>query len=359
MRERVAKLRRYLAGAGIKAFFVTSPENRFYISGFSGSAGSLLFVGDKSYLFVDFRYAIQAAQETEGYEIVEIPSQDYVKLEEIIRENNISSMAFESDQLAVSQYREMQDKLYRLELKPVSGIIETMRMNKDDLEIAAIDEAVELSDKALADILPLLRPGAKERNVALELEYVMRRYGAERAAFNIIVASGPRAALPHGVASDRLMQEGDLVILDFGAVWQGYHSDITRTVVLGQPDPFQMEIYDIVLEAQMRGVASISAGKAANDVDFEVRSVIEWYGYGKYFGHGTGHGLGLNIHEGPRLSPRDRTILKKGMVVTVEPGIYLPDWGGVRIEDTVVVEESGCRVLTRSPKEKLIICGIT
>lgn len=357
MRERVAKLRHYLTAAGIEAFYVTSPENRFYLSGFSGSAGSLLFIGDKSYIFVDFRYAIQAANETEGYQIMEIPGQDYVKMEGVIKDNKISSVAFEGDQLTVSQFREMQDKLCWLELKPVNGIIETMRMNKDNGEIAAITRAVELADKALAEILPLLRPGAKERNVALELEYYMRRYGAERAAFNFIVASGPRTALPHGVASERLMQEGDLVTLDFGAVWQGYHSDITRTVVLGKPNPLQQEIYDVVLEAQLRGIEKISAGRAADVVDSEVRSVIEWYGYGKYFGHGTGHGLGLNIHEGPRLSPRDKTVLTKGMVVTVEPGIYLPDWGGVRIEDTVVVEGNGCRVLTGSPKEKLLICG--
>lgn len=357
MRERVEKLRRYLAGAGIEAFYVNSPENRFYLSGFSGSAGSLLFVGDNAYLFADFRYAVQAAQETEGFQVIEIPGQDYVKLEEVLKRGSVSTLACEGDHLTVSQYREIQDKLYWLELKPTNGIVETMRITKDGDEVAAIDKAVELADKALAEVLPLVRPGAKERDIALQLEYVMRRHGAERAAFNIIAASGPRAALPHGVASERLMQEGDLVILDFGAVWQGYHSDITRTVVLGRPDPLQLEIYDIVLEAQMRGIASVSAGIAANAVDAEVRSVIEWYGYGKCFGHSTGHGLGLNIHESPRLAPKDQTVLMKGMAVTVEPGIYLPDWGGVRIEDTVVVEDNGCRVLTRSPKEKLLACG--
>jgi Xaa-Pro aminopeptidase len=203
--------------------------------------------------------------------------------------------------------------------------------------------------------LPLLRLGVAENEIALHLEYSMRRLGAEGSAFKIIVASGARAALPHGVAAMKIIEAGDLVTLDFGAVYKGYHSDITRTVAINTASPKQKEIYKIVLEAQMSAVAAIKAGIRACDVDRAARSVIEKNGYGECFGHSTGHGLGLSIHEIPRLSAKDNTVLEPGMVITVEPGIYLNSWGGVRIEDTVLVENSGCRILTGAPKEELLI----
>ena len=358
MKERVRNLGRLLNESGTGAFFVTAPENRRYLSGFTGSAGNLLFVRDSAYLFTDFRYILQAGQETEGFQIIEAtPGQSIDKMGLILKESGLAALAFESDHLTVAQYRELRDRLPWLELKPAGGQVESLRLCKDEGEVASIREAVRLADEALAGVLPLVRPGQTEREVALQLELFMRRHGAGRVAFDVIVASGPRAALPHGRASARVMREGDLVIMDFGAVWRGYSSDITRTVVLGRPDASQQEIYEIVLEAQQQGIKAVRAGIAAKEVDAAARGVIEWYGYGRYFGHSTGHGLGLNIHEAPRLSSTDETVLLPGMVVTVEPGIYLPGWGGVRIEDTVVVEENGCQVLTRSPKEQMISCS--
>lgn len=355
MQKRIERLRGLLDGSGVEAFYVTNPENRYYLSGFSGTAGALLLCRDKSYLLTDFRYAGQASRESPDFEIIQVSGVYSEKLFEIVKENDLSFLGCEGDNLTYNQFLALKDKLDGVELKPVSGLVEGLRLCKDDLEIKSIEEAVRLADEAFEQVLPAIRPGVPEREVALQLENSMRRKGADGVAFKIIVASGPRSSLPHGVASSRIMREGDLVTLDFGAVYRGYHSDITRTLVLGRPEQRQKEIYYIVLEAQMKAIAALRAGVKASDVDRAAREIIEHRGYGERFGHSTGHGLGLNIHENPRLSSKDDTTLQTGMVVTVEPGIYLPDWGGVRIEDTVLVEEGGCRVLTRSPKEKLIV----
>lgn len=355
LQKRIERLRGLLDGAGVEAFYATNPENRFYLSGFSGTAGALLLCRDKSYLLTDFRYVGQASRESPEFIIKEVSGAYSDTLLEIMKENGLSLLGCEGDHLTYNQFTALKDTLTGVELKPVSGLVEGLRLCKDNVEIKSIEEAVRLADEAFEQVLPAIRPGVSEQEIALHLEYSMRRMGAAGVAFKIIVASGPRSALPHGVASSRITREGDLVTLDFGAVYRGYHSDITRTVVLGRPEQKQKEIYAIVLEAQMKAISALRAGVRASDVDRAAREIIERRGYGERFGHSTGHGLGLNIHENPRLSSKDDTILQAGMVVTVEPGIYLPDWGGVRIEDTALVEDGGCRVLTRSPKEKLIV----
>lgn len=355
MHNRIERLRELFNGAGVEAVYITNPENRFYLSGFSGTAGALFISRDKKYLLTDFRYTEQAGRECPEFKIIQVKGAYPEALQEIVAENGIPVLGCEGDHLTYNQYTALRDKLAGTELEPVSGLVEGLRLCKDEIEIKCIIEAVRLADESFDRILPAIKPGVAERDVALQLEYFMRSMGAEEAAFKIIVASGPRSALPHGVASARIIREGDLVTLDFGAVYRGYHSDITRTVVLGRPEDKQREIYSIVLEAQMRAIAAVRAGVPASAVDRAAREFIEQMGYGAYFGHGTGHGVGLNIHENPRLSSKDDTVLKAGMVVTVEPGIYLPGWGGVRIEDTVLVEEGGCRVLTQSPKENLMV----
>lgn len=355
--ERVNRLRELMEEAEVDAFYVTCPENLFYLSGFSGSAGSVLVGRERGYLFADFRYAIQAAQQSPSYIIVEVSGANHEQLRRVLEQEGVTILGCEGDHLTYNQYVALQEGLPGIELKPLNGFVERLRLTKDDAEIACLEEAVRLTDEAFEEVLGMIKPGKKEREVALQLEYAMRRRGAEKAAFAIIVAAGQRSAMPHAMASEKMMQYGDLVIMDFGAVYQGYHSDITRTVVLGKPSGFQSEVYEIVLEAQQRGVAAVRPAVKAMDVDRAARGVIEWYGYGKYFGHSTGHGLGLQIHEMPALSSRDETFLRPGMVVTVEPGIYLPGWGGIRIEDTVVVTPDGCRVLTRSPKQELIALG--
>jgi len=354
MQVRINKLQGLLAAAGVEAFYVTNPENRYYLSGFTGTAGALLLYRDNTFLLTDFRYVEQAKNESPGFTIIEVSDSYTEALASILMENNISSLGFEGEHLVYNQFLMLKDKLVNVEIKETSGLVEKLRLTKDDDEIKNIEEAVRLADQAFEQVLPLIKPDVSEREVAMQLECSMRRMGADGVAFKIIVASGPRSALPHGVASSRRLQKGDLVTLDFGAVYHGYHSDITRTVVLGEPTPKQQEIYYIVLEAQMRAIEAIRNGVRASDVDRVARDVITRKDYGEQFGHGTGHGLGLNIHENPRLSKKDETVLQQGMTVTVEPGIYLPDWGGVRIEDTVVVGESDCKVLTRVPKDKLL-----
>ena len=233
---------------------------------------------------------------------------------------------------------------------PTSRVVESLRAVKDEGERDAIRKAAAIADRAFERILEELRPGRTEREIALRLEFMMREMGADGASFDIIVASGPRSALPHGVASDRVLEKGDLVTLDFGASYRGYCSDITRTVVLGEPNDAQRRIYETVREAQQAAVDAIRPGMTGKEADRVARDRIKASGYEKYFGHGTGHGLGMEVHEAPRLSPRGEEILEPGMVVTVEPGIYLPEFGGVRIEDDVIVTEDGREVLTQSPK---------
>jgi Xaa-Pro aminopeptidase/Xaa-Pro dipeptidase len=354
LKERIEKLRERFAGAGVEALYITNPENRFYLSGFTGTAGSLLLSLNNNYLFTDFRYAEQAAQECPDYQVIVTSGECSEVLREYLTGEGITLLGLEGDYLTYNQFQILKERLDGVELKTVDGMVEELRARKDKGEIALIEEAVRLADEAFQEVLPHIRPGVCEREVALQLEYSMRRMGAEGAAFKTIVASGYRAALPHGVASSRIMAPGDLVILDFGAVYSGYHSDMTRTVVLGKPDKKQEEIYQLVLAAQVSAIEFLRAGVKAQDVDAAARSIIEQAGYGNQFGHSTGHGVGLSIHEKPRLSVKDQTVLEEGMVVTIEPGVYLPGWGGVRIEDTVVVQNGGCRVLTRTPKEELL-----
>jgi len=357
LRRRLESLRELFGGAGVEALYITNPENRYYLSGFSGTAGALLISRDRQRLLTDFRYIDQAGRECPEFEIVRVKENPpYPEaLQEIVKGDGFTVLGCEGHHLTYNQYIGLADKLAGVELKPAGELVEELRLCKEAEEIHRISEAVRLADEAFGRLLPAIRPGVPEREVALRLECLMRSMGAEEAAFKFIVASGPRSALPHGVASARTIRAGDLVTLDFGAVYRGYHSDITRTVALGEPDQKQEEIYSIVLEAQLKAIAAVRAGIPASAVDRAAREYIEQRGYGECFGHGTGHGVGLSIHEKPRLSAKDDTPLRAGMVVTVEPGIYLPDWGGVRIEDTVLVEEGGCRVLTGAPKEKLLV----
>lgn len=355
MPDRINRLRSLFGPAGIDAFYVTNPENRYYLSGFSGSTGALLLTREHSYLMTDFRYTEQAAMESPEYRVIEVAGTYAEALFRILKENSLFRLGLEGDHQTCNQYFNLVNVCEGVEIKPLSGKVEQLRVIKDVSEIGLIERAVGIADRAFEQILPLVKPGVSERDIALELEYAMRRMGAEGAAFKIIAASGVRSALPHGIASAKTIAAGDLVTFDFGAVYQGYHSDITRTVAVSSTDLRQKEIYKIVLEAQVSAAATIKAGVRASDVDHAARSIIENKGYGECFGHSTGHGLGLSIHENPRLAASDDTVLEPGMVVTVEPGIYIRNWGGVRIEDTVLVENNGCRILTKTPKEKLLV----
>jgi Xaa-Pro aminopeptidase len=235
-----------------------------------------------------------------------------------------------------------------VKLAPTLGIIESLRVIKDEREILNIKKAISILGKGLSSILPMLKKKPKEREIALELEYQMKKFGAQKLSFDLIVASGKRSALPHGVASDKKISNGELVTIDLGCSYNGYHCDVTRTFIIGKPGKKQQEIYEIVRDARSIAIENIKPRMTCEEIDGKARDYIKNHGFDKYFGHGLGHGVGLDVHEEPRISKKVKEKIQKGMVFTVEPGIYIPDFGGVRIEDMVYVTESGCRVLTKN-----------
>lgn len=351
--DRVAKIQSCLQEKALNALLILQPDNRRYLSGFTGSAGALLITNSEALLFTDFRYTEQAASQAPGFKIVK---HGPVIWDEVAGyTTGLARIAFEQDFVTFAQYTLISEKFKDVELVPVSGLVEARRSTKEDSELLEMQKAADVADQAFSHILTYISKGRTEYEVALELEFVMRRNGASGTAFDFIVASGPRSSLPHGVATGRVIQAGDLVTMDFGAVVNGYCSDITRTVMIGKPSAKQKEVYQIVLEAQTAALNALKPGMTGREVDQVARELIASQGYGENFGHGLGHGVGLVVHEEPRLSPAGATVLEPGMVVTVEPGIYLPGWGGVRIEDTVVVTEAGCRVLTHSAKDLIIL----
>ena len=310
----------------------------------------LLITAETAALVTDFRYIEQADKQAKGFEIVRHGNVIYETLSKIADKFGLKKIGFESDFVSFEVYRLLGQAFATAEVIPIK--LDHLRVQKDPEEIALIKKAVDIADAAFSHVLRMIHPGISELDVAFELETTMRRLGSAKPAFDTIVASGKRSAMPHGVASDKLLEMGDLVTMDFGAVYQGYHSDMTRTVVLGKATDAQRRVYDTVLKAQLTGVGAVKAGKLCCEVDAEARNVITAANYGEYFGHGLGHCVGLVIHEEPRLSPMNQTgRLAENMVVTVEPGIYIPDWGGVRIEDIVVVTSSGCDILTASDKQ--------
>ncbi|MTI94903.1 MAG: aminopeptidase P family protein [Firmicutes bacterium] len=348
--ERYKKLQNLMAD--VDGMMVMQAENRRWLTGFTGSAGiAVVPRSGKPVFMTDFRYVEQATEQVPGFEIVqagrEMLSTD---LQQVLTKLGIRKLGFEKDHLTVGQFQKMETALSDIQLVAQDNVVLELRSEKDGSEIELLAEAVRIADEAFNYILDVLKPGLTERAVALELEHYMQAQGAAGASFEIIVASGPRSALPHGVASEKVLRAGEFVKMDFGCVYQGYCSDITRTVVLGKADERQREIYHTVLDAQLAAIDGIRPGLTGADADALARNLISERGYGDNFGHGLGHGVGLAVHELPTLSPASTHTLQVNNAVTVEPGIYLPGWGGVRIEDIVVVTETGCRILTSAPK---------
>lgn len=351
--EKLTKLREQFSRLGIDGMLVTSPSNRRYLSGFTGTAGTVLISEMEAKFITDFRYMDQAAEQAKGYEIIE--NRDAVQaVAELVERMGITKLGCEQDHLTYNQYNQFHEKV-KAELVPVSDVVEKLRMVKTKEEIDTLKAAASISDKAFTHILEFIRPGVTEMEVNNELEFYMRRQGAISSSFNTIIASGFRSALPHGVASGKTIEKGDLVTLDFGAYYEGYGSDMTRTVAVGEPDPELRNIYEIVLEALNRGIQACKLGASCREVDEVARDFITEKGYGDRFGHGTGHAIGLDIHESPYFSAKSEDVLETGMVMTVEPGIYLPGKGGVRIEDDVVITEDGFEVITHSPKDLIVL----
>ncbi len=351
--NRLTKLRTELNNSGLDGILILSPNNRRYISGFTGTSAALLVTQTQALLFTDFRYVQQATAQAPHFEIIKHGPVMWDSVKQHIPAS--SKLGFEQDFVTYEQFQIFADKFTGNELVPVAGMLESLRYIKEEKELEEMQRAADLADLAFRHILDFIEPGVTEQQVALELEFSMRKHGASGASFDFIVASGSRSSLPHGVASERVINKGELVTMDFGAVVNGYCSDMTRTVMVGEPTDKQREIYQLVLEAQIAGVNAIKPGLTGKQVDAVARDIISARGYGDNFGHGLGHAVGLAIHEEPRLSPTGEKILQAGMVVTIEPGIYLPDWGGVRIEDMAVVTSNGCRVMSKSPKELIIL----
>lgn len=353
--ERVKKLRSAMGEAGLEALLIGSRYNRQYISGFSGSSGYVLVTASKSVLLTDFRYTVQAEAEASGFEIRMHGTSPLKDVLDVLSDEGLTSLGFEQEHVTFAEHASWSKTLQGVKLVPSTGLVENLRMFKDGTELAVMQEAADLADRTFKHICGIIGTGMRESDVALEMEVFMRSNGATSSSFDTIVASGERSALPHGVASDRMIGKDEFVKLDFGAYYKGYCSDITRTVVVGKPSDKHLEIYNIVLEAQLHALANIKPGMTGAEGDALARDIISRYGYGDNFGHGTGHGLGMEVHESPRLSRLSDTILKPGMVVTVEPGIYLPGFGGVRIEDDIVITETGINILTSSPKELITL----
>ncbi len=354
MIERVNKLQAQLEENEIDALLVTKRENIRYLSGFTGSSGVIVITSNSASFITDFRYTEQANDQVKGYDIIELDTSLIKSVADVVSRESIKRLGIEQDAMTVGQYRTY-EKEVDVQLIETSGIVEKLRLIKDESEIKIMKEAAAIADAAYTHIQTFIRPGRTEREVANELEMFMRSKGADSSSFDIIVASGLRSALPHGVASDKVIQTGELVTLDFGAYYKGYCSDITRTLAIGPVSDELRQIYDTVLRAQLAGVEGIRAGITGIEADALTRDIIKEAGYGEYFGHSTGHGLGMEVHEAPGLSFRSDTVLEPGMVVTIEPGIYINGVGGCRIEDDVVITEDGCYLLTQSPKELITI----
>ncbi len=339
------------------ALLVESAANRFYLTGFSSSAGFVLVSRERAVFYIDFRYA-EAAQATVKHLPVIRSEQPMQEIAAFLADEGLDALYIETEQTSLSRMVALRASLDGVTVATEDTFdtaLAAMRRIKSPQELACIRRAQALTDHAFATILPQIAVGRTEREIALDMEFFMRRNGSEGVAFDFIVVSGGNSALPHGVPSDKPLAVGDFVTMDFGAVVDGYRSDMTRTVAVGFADEAQRRLYETVLEAQRRSLAAIRAGVACNDVDSIARRYIDEAGYGGCFGHGLGHGVGIDIHESPAFSPRCNTVLEPGMVMTVEPGIYRAGQYGVRIEDMVVVTADGCDNLTHSPKELLIV----
>lgn len=356
MTSRISRLRSELKARSLDAILITHLPHIRYICGFSGSSGVLLVTLKKAYFFTDFRYQEQMAAElVPGVEGII----DRAPYERMVADKLVTpgmSIGFQESYMSVGQLETLKKQFKKIKFEKTGTVVNTLTATKTAEEIANIKKAADIASKVFKDILAIAKPGVRENELAAEMSYLGRKYGSEGDAFDIIVASGPRGALPHGRASTKKIKKGEMVTLDFGCIYNGFNSDMTRTFAVGNPSDEARKIYDIVLRAQKKGVAAARAGITAKALDDACRNVIADAGFGKEFGHSTGHGLGIEVHETPAVAGRSTDVfLEPGNIVTIEPGIYIPNRCGVRIEDDVVINDGGCTVLTKAPKELIIV----
>jgi Xaa-Pro aminopeptidase len=389
--KRTRKLCKSLADNGIDAVFIVQPENRYYLSGFSGSAGYLLISNKKAILATDFRYVEQARAQAPDYEILRIANDIGDWFPGLLKDMGVKKLGFEAESITFAMYRKLKNALLpghlsdmafiwkpvikpglrsgdrtvqlnlkksngtnikpgSIELIPINGIVEKLREIKEPEEIRLISKAAEISDIAYEKVVATIKVGMTEKQVAWEMEKALRENGSEAIPFDIIVASGPNAALPHAQPTERSIQNGDPIVIDMGARYGGYVSDLSRTLCIGTPDNTFRKVYNTVLDAQQAAMSIIKEGTYGHEADSIARKVVAKAGYGEAFGHALGHGVGLAAHESPRLGQGASEKLTAGMVFTVEPGIYLTGWGGVRIEDTVILVDGKAETITKAEK---------
>jgi len=353
--NRLQKLRAAIAEKDLDALLVSQRENCRYLSGFTGSSSWLLISYNHATLATDFRYIEQAKQESQDFEIIQIKGEIHDWLPELAYSSGWHKLAFAANHISVATYHQLdktiKTKQLNLELIPTTGLVEGLRCIKEADELKLIIKAVELTNAAFEQAKLIIQLGVTEKEAAWEIEKFLRQSGTEGTAFDIIVASGPNSALPHAKPTERKFSRNEPVLIDMGARIGGYCSDFSRTFCLGEPDDVLSKMYSVVLEAQLTAIEGIKSGMTGAQADQLARNVIEQAGYGSAFGHGLGHGVGLEVHEPPRLAPDSSDVLADGMVFTIEPGIYIPGFGGVRVEDMVVLENGRLRELTKSPKD--------
>lgn len=354
MMLRVEKLRKKMQEENLDSFLITSPYNLRYLTNFTGTTGLAVITLKKAFFITDFRYTEQAAAQAQGFEIIKNVGPIFEKVADLVQKEGLRELGFEETTVSFLEYSVLEE-IIDAQLIPISGMIEELREIKDEEEIAIIEKACSIADLAYDHILKMIQPGMTEIEVANQLDFYMRSLGASGVSFETIVASGLRSAMPHGVASKKIIEQGDLITIDFGCYYEGYVSDMTRTFAIGDPGEQLKEIYQIVLEAQLAVLEVAKPGVTGKQLDAVARDYITKHGYGEAFGHSTGHGIGLEIHEGPNVSVRAEKQFVPGNIITDEPGIYLPGIGGVRIEDDLLITSDGNRVLTHSPKELIIL----
>tara|TARA_B100002052_G_scaffold299187_1_gene336210 strand:+ start:12330 stop:13409 length:1080 start_codon:yes stop_codon:yes gene_type:complete len=344
-----------LTNQSFDGMYITNLTNIRYLTGFTGSAGILLIIKEQSYFLTDGRYIKQASEQVHNSNITIIEKDYLSEIKNLNVLKNRNKIAFEANNISFTNYNILIKYFDNVNWIPTDSIIENIAAVKDQHEIDSLNTAIEITDLVFTKILKYIKPGVNEKFISAKISYLFKTNGAEGDSYESIIASGPRSALPHARPTDREFQKGDFIVMDFGALYNGYHADMTRTVLIGKPNSKHKEIYDIVLDSQLSGISFAKSGIKCSEVDNACRSVITSSGYGDYFNHSTGHGIGLEVHTLPRVHKSNHDLLQVNNMITIEPGIYLPDWGGVRIEDDCLVRETDCLPLNKSTKDLIFL----
>ena len=354
--KRINKIFNHLSDIDLNGLYITNMTNIKYLTGFSGSSALLLLFNDKAYFLTDGRYTTQAQAQIINADIHIIESNYFTTIKKIsLFHDKDLNIGFESNHMAVYYFNELLKYFSNINWHETISIIENIAAVKDQSEIDSLAEAVKITDKVFDEIIPEIKVGVTEKYISAKISFLFKTNGAEGDSYESIIAGGPNSALPHARPTDREFRKGDFIVMDFGALYNGYHADMTRTLLVGPASQRHKEIYNIVLESQIAGINFAKAGVKCSEVDFACRNIITNKGYGDLFTHSTGHGLGLEVHTLPRIHKTNHELLEKNNVITIEPGIYVPNWGGVRIEDDCLITLDGCVPLNKSTKELIII----